>query len=56
MTQHWIDCFCQTCDRHISLEEVGNDFHKGHDFSPADSAALQAVKSYLSSVGFSASA
>ena len=54
MTQHLIDCFCQTCDRQISLEEIRDDFHMGHEFTPGDSAALQAVKTYLSSVGQSA--
>ena len=48
MTQHMLDCFCQTCDRQISLEEVKTDFHKGHEFSPADNAALQAVKEFVS--------
>ena len=56
MTQHFLDCFCKTCDRQVSLEEVRDDFHKGHDFSPADNAALQAVKTYLKSVGFKAAA
>lgn len=56
MTQHLLDCFCQTCDRQISLEEVRDDFHKGHDFLPTDSAALQAVKTYLGSIGNAAGA
>jgi hypothetical protein len=47
MTQHLLDCFCQTCDRKISLEEVRQEFHKGHEFAPADNGALQAVKTYL---------
>jgi hypothetical protein len=47
MTQHLLDCFCQTCDRKITLEEVRADFHKGHEFSPADNGALQAVKAYV---------
>jgi hypothetical protein len=31
----------------VTVEEVEQDFHTGHEFGPEDMAALQAVRQYL---------
>ena len=42
-----IECWCRTCERYVTVEEVETDYHQGHDFGPEDMAALLAVKEYL---------
>jgi hypothetical protein len=42
-----IECWCRTCEAYVTVEEVENDFHTGHDFGPEDMAALMAVQQYL---------
>lgn len=43
-----IECWCKTCQAYITVQEVRDDFHAGHEFAPEDTAALQAVRQYLS--------
>jgi hypothetical protein len=42
-----LDCFCDTCNRQITMDELQSDFHKDHRFSAIELAALQAMRSYL---------
>ena len=42
-----LDCFCDTCNRQITMDELQSDFHKEHRFSAIELAALQAMRSYL---------
>ena len=42
-----IECWCKTCQAYITVEEVRNKAHSGHEFAPEDLAALQAVRQYL---------
>ena len=42
-----IECWCRTCERYVTVEEVEQNYHKGHEFGPEDLAALQAVRDYL---------
>lgn len=42
-----IECWCKTCQGYVTVEEVRVNHHAGHDFSPEDLAALQAVRQYL---------
>lgn len=43
-----LDCYCDTCGRQITLDELQTDFHKEHRFTPIELAALQAMRTYLS--------
>lgn len=42
-----LDCYCDTCGRQITLDELQSDFHKEHHFSAIELAALQAMRAYL---------
>lgn len=42
-----LDCYCDTCRRQITLDELHNDFHKEHHFSAIELAALQAMRAYI---------
>ncbi|MCU1309151.1 MAG: hypothetical protein JWO20_276 [Candidatus Angelobacter sp.] len=42
-----LDCWCDTCNCNITMEEILQNYHADHRFSPVDQAALQAVKEYL---------
>lgn len=42
-----LDCFCDTCGRQITMDELQTEFHKDHHFSAIEMAALQAMRSYL---------
>jgi len=42
-----LDCFCESCGRHITLDELQSDFHREHHFSTIEMAALQAMRAYL---------
>jgi hypothetical protein len=42
-----LDCWCDTCNCNITVEEILQNYHAEHRFSPVDQAALQAVKEYL---------
>jgi hypothetical protein len=42
-----LDCYCDTCGRQITMDELQSDFHKEHRFSAIELAALQAMRSYL---------
>jgi hypothetical protein len=42
-----IECWCRTCERYVTVEEIEQDYHARHEFGPEDMAALQAVKQYL---------
>jgi hypothetical protein len=43
-----IECWCRSCEKYVTVEEVEQDVHTGHEFGPEDMAALQAVRQYLS--------
>ncbi len=47
MGNAYIECWCSTCNRNLSLREILEDEHQGHEFSPAERAALEAVRQYL---------
>jgi hypothetical protein len=49
-----LDCFCDTCGRQITLDELQSDFHKEHRFMAIELAALQAMRAYLSHCGMGA--
>jgi hypothetical protein len=42
-----LDCYCDTCGRQITLDELQNEFHKEHTFKAIEMAALQAMRAYL---------
>jgi hypothetical protein len=42
-----IECWCRTCERYVTVEEVEENYHAKHEFGPEDIAALEAVKQYL---------
>ena len=42
-----IECWCRSCQKYVTVEELEQDFHTGHEFGPEDIAALQAVRQYL---------
>ena len=42
-----IECWCRTCERYVTVEEVEENYHAKHEFGPEDMAALQAVRDYL---------
>lgn len=42
-----LDCFCDTCGRQITMDELQTDYHQGHRFSAIEMAALQAMRAYL---------
>lgn len=42
-----LDCYCDTCRRQITLDELQNEFHKDHHFSAIEMAALQAMRAYI---------
>jgi hypothetical protein len=44
-----IECWCKTCQKYVTVEEVRKEAHAEHDFAPEDMAALQAVRQYLRS-------
>jgi len=45
----FVDVFCSSCDRKITLEEISSGFHRDHIFEPGERAALEAVREYLKS-------
>lgn len=47
MTSIYLDCYCETCGRQITMDELQSDFHRDHRFSVIEMAALQAMRSYL---------
>lgn len=49
MGNAYIECWCSTCERNISLREILEDEHSGHEFTPTERAALEAVRDYVKS-------
>ena len=47
MASMLLDCYCDTCGRQITMDELQTDFHKDHRFSAIELAALQAMRAYL---------
>jgi len=43
----YLDCWCTTCNRNMSLREILEDSHRDHEISPEERAALQVVRRYL---------
>jgi hypothetical protein len=43
----YLDCWCSSCNRNMSLREILEDEHRGHDIKPEERAALQTVRDYL---------
>lgn len=42
-----LDCFCSTCQRRVTVDEVRERVHSSHEFTPADRTAIDAVYEYL---------
>jgi hypothetical protein len=42
-----LDCWCDTCNCNVTVEEVREAYHADHRFSPVDWTTLQAVQEYL---------
>jgi hypothetical protein len=49
MARHYIDVWCASCDRKVTLEEVATDYHSDHSFEPMELAAMQAVTQFMKS-------
>jgi hypothetical protein len=52
MGRQYIDVWCASCQRKVTLEEVASDFHDLHTFEPLELAAMQAVSMYVKNPGY----
>jgi hypothetical protein len=48
MERH-LDCYCDTCRCNITLQEIKDNFHANHEFSPVDRLTLELTQKKLRS-------
>lgn len=42
-----LDCWCGTCGRQITLDELQQNFHSSHHFELSELTALQIMRDFL---------
>jgi hypothetical protein len=47
MGTNFIEVNCETCGRHITLEEIASDYHVHHSLESKERAAMEAVADYV---------